>query len=235
MTIFYSVLFSLDDPKKNEYIYCAMIMLNSLIKTGTLGPTDKFYLMVDFETAQVINKIPLFLKAELIFVPKPKTILEGMTYRYQLHKYLPIINKDCVYLDCDMICIKKSSFTIASNHIMVFPEGNANDSNYCGDNTLNNMWGFTSGFFAFNGVTTVFDFFDTLVDTIKSSTKIYYTLDQPYFNFHLDKYDFLVEIMPHNIVSFNGHTHKETAHFVNFCGDPGDGAFHFQKMLSMIL
>ena len=235
MTIFYSVLFSLDDPKKNEYVYCAMIMFASLIKSGTLGPKDKFYLMVDKDTAHVINKIPLFLKAELILVPKPTSILEGMTYRYTLHRHIPIINKDCVYIDCDMICIKKTSFTISANHIMVYPEGNANDSNYCGDSTLKNMYGFTSGFFAYNAVSTLFDFFETLVDKILSSNKAYYSLDQPFFNFHLEKFPYLVETMPHNIVSFNGHNHKESAHFVNCCGDPGDGAFHFQKMLQMIL
>jgi len=235
MTIFYSVLFSLGDPKKNEYVYCCMIMLASLIKTGTLGPQDKFYLMVDFETAQVINRIPLFLKAELIFVPKPKTLIEGMSHRYTLHKYKDIKNQDCVYLDSDMICVKKSSFTIASNHLMVFPEGSADDTNYCGGRTLKNLYGFTSGFFAFNAVSTIFDFFDTLVETLTFSKELYYTLDQPYFNYHLEMFPQLIEIMPHNIVSFNGHTHKESAHFINCCGDPGDGAFHFQKMLSLIL
>jgi len=235
MTLFYSVIFSLNDAKKNEYIYCAMIMLSSLIKSGTLGPDDTFYLMVDFDTAQVIKKIPLFSKAELIIVPKPESISDGMTIRYTLHKHINITGKDCVYIDCDMICIKKTLFKIASNTIMVYPEGNSTDTNYCGDRMLKCSYGFTSGFFAFNAVSTVFHFFDSLVDTIKSSDRSYYSLDQPYFNFHLETFSYLIQKMAPNIVSFNGHNNQQTAHFINCCGDPGDGPFHFQKMLSMIL
>ena len=235
MTIFYSVLFSLGDPKENQYIYCTMIMLTSLIKTGTLGPKDKFYLMVDRETAHEINKIPLFLKAELVIVQKPETLLQGLSYRYTLHKYIDLKNKDCVYLDSDMICIKKTSFTITANHILVYPEGNANDTNYCGGRTLKNMYGFTSGFFAFNGASTIFDFFDTLVESLTFSKEVFYTLDQVYLNWHLEMFPQLVEVMPHNIVSFNGHTNKGTASFINCCGEPGDGAFHFSKMLQLML
>ena len=235
MTNFYSVVFSLFRAKRNEYVYCAMILLSSLIKTGTLGPTDKFYLMVDSGTADVIKQIPLFSRAELIIVPTPSTIQNGMLIRYTLHKYIDIVNKDCIYIDSDMICIKKSMFTLSANRIMVYPEGNSNDSNYCGDKMLKCSYGFTSGFFAFNGVTTVFDFFDTLVDTIQSSNTRYYTLDQPYFNFHIEKHPNLIEMMPGTIVSFNGHTNVDSAHFINCCGDPGAGDFHLQKMLGFIL
>ena len=232
--LFYSCIFTTADNKPNEYMYMSMILYASLVKSKSLTANDSYCILCDTDSATILKNIPILNKIQLLVLPKPKTILEGMLWRYQLYKYMDITNKDCMYLDVDMICIKETHFNIHPDSFLVFPEGSPTDSNYCGDMALTMPYGCTSGFFGYNCGHSVIHTFERILNSVNvSEPKKYYTLDQPYFNKALEGKT--VYTMPEYILSFNGHTNRATAHFINCCGDPGDGPLHFTKMLQILL
>ena len=49
--IYYSVLFSLQDPKTNPYIWMFALLFKTLQTTKTLSDTDSYYVIADKETA----------------------------------------------------------------------------------------------------------------------------------------------------------------------------------------
>ena len=67
--IFYSCVFSLESAAKNEYIYMLMLLYNSLKKTQSLVSGDKYYLMADPDTAEVVRGVPCL--SDLIILPMP--------------------------------------------------------------------------------------------------------------------------------------------------------------------
>lgn len=231
--IFYSCIFTIDN-KPNEYVYMFMILYSSLIKNKSLTNEDSYYILCDKDSAKLLSDIPMLQNVRLVTLPKPASLLEGMLWKYQLYKYVDIVDKDCFYIDVDMICIKETHFKLHSDKFYVYPEGKPNDSNYCGDMVLKMPYGYTAGFFGYNCGPSVVQTFESLLASADlSQPKKYYTLEQPYFNKALD--DKTVTIMPPYVLSFNGLTNKGTAHFINCCGDPGDGPLHFTKMLQYIV
>jgi hypothetical protein len=156
-----------------------------------------------------------------------------MRLKYTLYQLMDLTNQTVLYLDTDFLCVKKFAITVPHDTLVVYPEGDPASDNYCGDKKLPLSAGCSAGFFAYHFGPSIKLFFETLLSNLVESSKVYYCLDQPYFNH-------LIPSTPHigfnhNMISFNGHNNRDTAIFYNLCGDPGDGPLHFGKMLQFYL
>lgn len=243
--IYHSCVFSLSAQQlaqKNEYIYMLMMLYSTLKRVSSIAEGDIYYLMADEDTAEVIKGIPCLSDLNIILMPKPKTLLEGMAWRYQLHRHIDLVGKSVMYLDVDMLNIKQIRIEIPADLedvMIVYPEGLNTDTNYTGSGgslaTLAIPMGVSSGFFIYKCGAKVIQFLEEVYHKIRTHTEIYYTLDQPHFNKTIEGKDFCM-YMDHATVLFNGHgERKDNTLFINCCGCPGDGAFHFRKMLEILL
>ena len=236
--IFHSIVFSLGDPQKNEYVYMLALLVKSLLKTGTFQVgQDKYYVMADAATIPLLREVPILHGIEFLEIPKPKDVYEGMTYKYLLFDYVEPSKDTVMYIDVDMLCIRPSRFVIPEDRLYVFPEGSKHDTNYCGDADymLTFAAGFTAGFFMYRWGPRVEETFDEILRKMASTSKRWYTLDQPHFNRALDYQVGCAGFLPGTFISFNGHTNVGSAQFINLAGCPGDGPFHFRKALGMYL
>lgn len=239
--IFHSCVFSLGDAKENCYVYMLMMLLQSLLKTKTLQATDTYVIMVDLKTWSVLQTIGLFKQPniDLIIMPTPETILEGMTWRYRLHRQMDILDKTVCYIDVDMLCVRNMKVELPDTTIdmlLVFPEGKPDDSNYAGNMSLTTPYGVSSGFFIYKCGPNVLQFLEEVYYNIRTGLVDYYTLDQPHFNKALQDKPF-GHYMSHKTLSFNGHNidPADPPVFINCCGDPGSGHFHLVKMLQFFI
>jgi hypothetical protein len=236
--IFHSIVFSLGDPQKNEYIYMFLLLLKSLLKTGTFRPQeDTYYCMADAETIKVAKEIPQFAYIKWIEIPKPTDCYEGMTYKYRLFEFVETSKDVVMYIDVDMLALKCSRLVIPPDRIYVCAEGSKWDTNYRGDESciLPYDAGFTAGYFVYSWGERVEATFGEILHRMVTADCRYYTLDQVWFNRTLDHRPGCASFLPGTFISFNGHTNKITAHFLNLAGCVGDGPFHFRKALSMYL
>lgn len=241
MTIFYSILFSLEDPKKNLYAHLPVFLYRSLHSSKSMCPGDVYVLLCDHETADVMRKTNLAKRPDvkILGMTAPAAILDGMLMRYKFPFLYDCRGQTCVYLDLDLIPIKPIHFNLekADDILLVCPEGKATDTNYCGEvtNSLPQTFGATSGFFAYKAGKTVREFFLRVIDRCMGGTRypFYYTLDQPFFNMELKNVK--LAIIPSHFLSFNGHGDNKKAHLINCCGEPGDAHLHFSKILSFYL
>ena len=218
-----------------------MMLLQSLLKTKTLQATDTYVIMVDLETWQVLHTISLFKQPniDLIIMPTPKTILEGMTWRYRLHRQMDILGKTVCYMDVDMLCVRNMKIELpdVKDMLLVFPEGKPDDSNYTGNTIpLTRPYGVSSGFFIYKCGPKVLQCMEEVYYKIRTQTTEYYTLDQPHFNKALEDKLFF-HYLSHKTLSFNGHNidPADPPVFINCCGDPGSGHFHLLKMLQFFI
>ena len=228
-----SIVFSLADPKDNLYIQMFVLCYYSFIKR--LGPmVDRYYLTCDMETAEYIKKtFPLIQHVIYVIVPKPESVYKGMMLKYQLPFLIEVGDETVWYVDTDMFLIRPFKVDCPRDTILVYPEGPATDDSYRGDMRLKSNVGFTAGFFIYRWGDRVKNFFINILNNLEDIPKKYYTLDQPYFNKHL-------ETAPHKLldarcISFNGNNNIDSAALVNCCGEPGDGLFHWNKMLQLFL
>ena len=237
MTIFYSVLFSLGKPQDNPYLPCLSIQLRALLRTGTLRDTDKYYVICDPGTAEVLKGVGSAARAIPLLTQKPDSLYDGMKLKYILPDLLPLNGEEqIVYLDLDMLSYAPLAINGPPDTLLLYPEGPATDSNYCGSDPLDLPAGASGGFFSFRHGPRVAGFFKTLVNRIdESAAQQHYTLDQPLLNHHAAKHKDMIGYLPHDIVSFNGHTNLLKARFFNCCGDPGDGPLHLRKMVDVYL
>ena len=237
--IFHSCVFSLDSAQKNEYIYMLMVLYSTLKRNSSIAKGDIYYLMADEDTAEVIKGIPCLSDLNIIPMPKPKTLLEGMAWRYQLHRNIDLVGESVIYLDVDMLNIKQIRIEIPTDLedlIIVYPEGSNTDTNYTGSGgSLAMPMGVSSGFFIYKCGSKVIQFMEEVYHKIRTDPKVYYTLDQPHFNKTIEGKDFCM-YMDKATMLFNGHgERKDNTMFINCCGCPGDGAFHFRKVLEFLL
>ena len=237
MTIFYSILFSLGEAKTNLYCYLPFFLYRSLTKTGSLRPGDMYVIMCDPPSADLLRKSSLAHRTNVRILESASVIsmLDGMAMRYKFPFQYDCKDQTVVYLDLDLIPTKPLHFKNLNDMILVYPEGSATDSNYCGDMVLPNKFGATSGFFAYHPGPRVRNFFVRVCDNMSYGTRypFYYTLDQPFFNKELK--DLPIALMPSHMLSYNGHTNRDKAYILNMCGDPGDAHLHFLKILETYL
>lgn len=227
--IFNSVIFSMGKPEDNLYIQMFLLCAVSIKKKWMLEE-DSYIATTDQDTAAYIQKtFPVLNFVKYVVVPKPKSVYDGMTLKY----VLPYIQKveDVVYVDVDIFAIRRWRPQLYQDSIVVIPEGLASDQNYCGDMKLEYTYGFTAGMFCYRWGDKTRIVFDAIINDIQSYPKKYYTLDQPYFNKNLKLGNVL--IMDPAVLSGNGNNNLDRAAGVNCCGEPGDGLFHWNKMLQL--
>lgn len=231
-----SVVFSLGEPKDNLYIQMFLLSYWSLLKHSVFNPkADQYILTCDKETAEYIQKtFPLIQQIKYLIVPKPKNCYDGMKLKYVLPFVYDVGKNPVLYIDVDVFAFRPFRLWCPEDSIVAHPEGSITDSNYCGDMDFKGYGshGYTAGFFGYSWGQRVKGVFASIINDIENIPKKYYTLDQPYFNKYL-KY---VQVIPlSSTLSGNGHGNLDNCMFINCCGEPGDGAFHYNKMLQLYL
>jgi hypothetical protein len=234
--IFQTILFTPvgQDPHRNEYIYCAMIWLKSLFRSGTLQLGDRVVIMTEAETAKRLREISIFRHAlvELRICLPPRDVREGMNLKYLYRPDDRDADTVVVYSDTDQIFTRTFRPELSPDTILLNPEGPPTDSNYAGDYDLSGAAaGFSAGLFAYHYGPRVQALLDTVLQLCKGGGKKYYTLDQPHYNKALRDSPVNRAYLAPGVVSFNGHNAASNTHIYNMAGSPGDGPFHLQKML----
>ena len=233
--LFYTILFSLGDPAKNEYVWCFMIWLKTLYASGTFQKGDRVAVLADAPTIQHLKTINLVRVApglELVEVPKPRDAREGMNLKYV---FRPQIDETVVYSDVDHIFRRPFRPELPADTLLLYPEGDIAHPNYRGDYPLRGGQGFTAGIWAYRYGVKVAELLDSTLKICQESEKKFYTLDQPHFNYAIAVHRPPLALMKKSVISFNGNNDLKECAVINLCGDPGLGAFHFQKMLDLLL
>lgn len=230
--VWYYNCFSVSEPESNPYINCLVLSIKSLIKSQTYQQGDKILILTDPGSAKVLSGFNCLGGAVVAVCDQPESVFAGVLNRYLILQKVKLPDgARCVYLDCDLLFIRKwePRFTKAW---MAVPEGKPTDGNYCGDYMLDKMpAGCSSTLFGFIVSAEAKAILETTYINASRRGKSFYTLDQPYYNQVLNLRIASWDYFPSDLLSFNGHTNKETAVILNLCGDPGDGPLHFRKML----
>ena len=231
MTYFYTILFSLGKPQENWYFCMMLLLYKSLLRTESLGPDDRFFVVADKATIEYGKSFVSLARVNWIEVPAPKTVKDGMLLKYM---FRPKVDVVVVYLDCDFLAKRKITIDIPADTIALLPEGRPDDSNYCGDFTLDAPTGVSAGMFAFRYGPRCRAVLDEVAKRVMNCSKGYYTLDQPHFNAVVAASE-AKKYLPASIVSFNGHGNVAEAYLINCAGCPGDGDFHWKKMIDFFI
>lgn len=227
------------DAYRNEYIYCAMIWLTSLLRSGSVQLGDRVIIQTDAETAKRLREINLFRLhlVELRICIQPRDVREGMNLKYL---YRPEGRDDqdavVVYADTDQIFTKPFRPDLPPDTMLLYPEGPITETNYAGDYDLSGAAaGYSAGLFAYRFGPRVAALLDDILHICKTSPKRFYSLDQPHYNKALLLSPVNRVYLKPGTVSFNGHGDVGAAHVINLAGDPGADSFHFQKQLDAFL
>lgn len=233
--LFYSVVFSLQDAKTNPYLWMYCLLLKSMIQTKTLSEKDTYYVLVDPDTKVQLEKYigKYIQQVEFLEIPKPNTLLEGMMWKYKFHTLVDITNKDCMYLDVDMLSVRQFAPPIPEDTLCVLPEGPSTATDYCGCWNLDAPCGFSAAFFAYNFGPRVKAVFEEVLELSENTTEKFYTLEQPFFNKALEHAQYVV--FNDELVSINAHECLDVCHFISYAGIPGDAYFHWEKGLAYFL
>ena len=235
MTIYYSICFSLGKAKENLYILMMMLQIKALKKVGMLQDGDVYVCVADEETAAEIQKQQTLKDILLVRVPKPRDALEGMSLKYAFPGLYPCNTETIVYLDLDMMPLRRVNFDVPLGKLIAYPEGPPTHDNYSGGESLDLPAGASGGFFVYKDSPEIRKLFKSIYQRMVEKPQKHYTVDQPYFNHALAQNKDIIGFMNPNTVSFNGNNYMDTANFVNLCGDPGDGSLHLFKMLNFYL
>ena len=225
--IFYTILFSLDKPEKNWYFYMMMMLYKSLVATESVGPADKFFVVCDKATAEFGRRLPSLRRVLWVEVAPVDSVKNGMLYKYI---FRPKVDEVVLYLDCDFLATKKVSLDLPPDTFAYLQEGRPDDSNYCG---AGGSLGASAGIFGFRYGPRCKQILDEIGLRTMNCSKGFYTLDQPHYNAVLAEATNRVRMEPW-FVSFNGHGDPRAA-LINCAGIPGDGPFHFQKMMDFFI
>ena len=230
------------------------VWLTYLLKNGGLTSEDKVVVFIDSETLEFLNTQPLtsYMKGRskapigFIIVKQPETISEGMVIRYTY-----VLNdtekNTCLYLDLDVVVLKSLQHDIPKlqpDQLYIMPEGKMEHGLYAGSlvnmEALPNMCGFSSGTFAFCYGEAILEFFKRVTEgclELKDDPR--YTVDQPFFNkwvYEIYTKRVLpvdIQLLRYSMIEQNSlNSFKEETVLVNYAGYPGDGSFHYQKMMN---
>jgi len=253
--IIYTLLFTLvgKKPEDNRYIQMFNIWICYLIKNGGLTSHDKISIIIDPETLKYIHSDPFTnylsnvaaCKIEFIEFEQPNNLSEGIVARYNS---LPKDHegKTVVFLDLDVLVIKSLKEDIPKlrpNQIMVMPEGKMAHGLYAGGlvnyEKIPNVCGFAASTFAYSYGEGIERFFKNITEeTLANKETPKYTIDQPYYNkwiyLILSEQALPVEVclLRYNMIEQNAlNGFQESTVLVNYAGTPGEGTFHYQKML----
>jgi hypothetical protein len=127
------ILFTVDgkDPEQNDYIQIFIFWLTSLLNSKSLTQNDLLLITVDHETLDYLERFTPMIEiinrlGSRLFIQKrtkPKSVIEGMLWRYINYEY-----KEDIYIYCDidiLICmpINKLISQLETNIVYVYEEG----------------------------------------------------------------------------------------------------------------
>ena len=169
-------------------------------------------------------------------------------YSYEFLDYTQDIY---MYCDIDILFVKSIHLLTTSlnpNTIYIHNEGKLSNQNYGAaftkeelSESSSKMPGFSSGKFIIYGKELHKNFFEIVTNIRNLSNQVYYTLDQPYFNkaiyyMILNKLCSInFDLISKPIISVNGHDSTRDTVLLDAMGIPGDGEFHFKKLLDMYI
>lgn len=250
------ILFTLSEkePSTNKYITIFLYWLSQLRAKAGLKSTDCIQVILDTRTLEYIQDLQDFndllfnFPCPVVFcrLPIPKTILEGMMFKYTLFDYTQDI---FMYCDIDIFIVKSLHTLIADLNdttLYAHGEGLLSDSDYGGGlldsmrDTIRHKIGFSAGKFILTSKDLYISFFSTLQSIGKEYHKsTFYTVEQPLFNH-------AIYLLPQNVgtlnttlfdglVSYNGNTYTKKTIFIDLCGEPGNETVHHEKVISIFL
>jgi hypothetical protein len=250
------ILFTLSEkePSTNKYISIFLYWLSQLRAKAELGLTDCLQVILDtrtleyIETLQDFNDLLFNFPCPVVFcrVSTPKTILEGMMFKYILFNYTQDI---FMYCDIDIFIVKPLHTLLTDLNdrtLYAHGEGLLSDSDYGAiipesiRNTMSHTLGFSAGKFILTSKDLYLSFFSTLQSIGKEySDSTFYTVEQPLFNH-------AVHSLPQDIgeinttlfdelVSYNGNMYSKKTIFIDLCGEPGNESVHHEKVTSIFL
>lgn len=200
---------------------------------------------------------------------QPTSIKMGMLQRYMIDglldytKSIAELHPIYIYLDLDVLImsdIRTSKFSTVfqdddkkeKTKLFLNKEMQMIGPNYYGQlmtedekNVLiaNRVDGFTSGTFGWQNNKSIVMFMHHILSRAFSTEKLFYTVDQPFFNSAIVHYIFRE---PNNIVMIIMDESKIVSNkigchldsnclFANFCGEPGNDSFHWNKILHQFI
>ena len=153
-----------------------------------------------------------------------------------------------MYCDIDVLIIKPLTLFIDKlkpSTIYIQKEGALSNPNYGAAFTkkeLDSITGVPSGFSAGKYFIYGKQLYDVFMGTVcalfSKDPTLYYTIEQPFFNkalYCLNTLEHTIDftLLHSPIVSVNLHSYsKDTTLFIDAMGIPGDGEFHFEKILN---
>ena len=241
------------DVNQNRYIQIFNMWLSQLMLCGDLQASDAIYFYSDTETIKylqsdtshtaIVDKLKCTFK--IFSHPPPECLADGMMLRFGFNEYTQDIY---MYCDIDVLIVNSLHSVTNSmkpNTIYVHNEGLLTDKNYGAafqqyelEKFVATSPGFSSGKFFIYGKELHKMFFSALLNLYTTlSDKTFYTADQPYFNkivYHfmnnkicnVDLISLQSSIKSNLITRFTNNTV-----FIDLYGVPGDGEFHFNKMI----
>jgi hypothetical protein len=240
--------------KENKYIDIFIMWLSLFIKNSGFGASDLLHIKIDSETFEtiksklafstLINSNKAFPIRFLVF-QQPENVLDGMMMRFMKFNYTQDIY---MYCDIDILILKPLSLlckNLPINTICVHSEGLLTDTNYGSAFSKEeisrlppNSLGFSSGKFMIYGKELYSEFLDTICHLKSKNSDTYYTLDQPFYNkalYLLNKEKYNTSLLDATQISPNGHFYTKDCVLLDAMGVPGDGNFHFDKILNFYI
>jgi len=253
--IIYTLLFTLvgKDPAENRYIEMFYIWISYIFRFAGLGPGDKVCIFLDRPTLDYINTNPCLsvllgkssgICTEYYIIDQPRTLSEGISERYN-QKNIDLLEGFTIFTDLDVLIVK-SLKVIEQTHfdtIRVVTEGNIYNTDYGGhvlevNPEYEGFPGITGAIYAFTYGPRIAKIFNNIRDACLKQDPPYYTIDQPFFNKYIYesvfRNDHVVSVFSRDLIINNEIYPKDSVIFVNFCGGPGEGTRHQQKMLVML-
>jgi hypothetical protein len=252
--IVYTLLFTLlgKDPAENRYVEMFYIWLCYVYRNAALEAPDKVCILLDQPTIDYLNSNSIFgyiltnskIPTEFRLIPQPSTLSQGITERYNLG-VIGDFNEPAIFLDLDVLVMKPLAFIkdIAPDTLTVVGEGDIYNDNY-GGQVLERipghelLPGLTGAIYAFQLGKRVTALFASVRSACLAKDPPFYTIDQPFFNKYayesIYRNENFIDIMQAGRMENNKLNPSDSAIFVNYCGGPGEGTRHHQKMLVML-
>lgn len=233
----YTVLFSLGDPAANGYVRMFLKWLSFVIRKAGLQAEDRLVIVADEETVKLLKGdmhldaigSSLKCRCDIMQMPKPKTVREGMMWKYIPFEYSQDI---LLYLDVDVLVMNKLS-GFEKGKLYLHAEGDWSHPLY-------GSGGIGPGFSAGKWACGSREIRDKLIQAVWKAERAdkteHYTVEQPFFNKAVRElgpfWNAHLLISPR--VSSNGtNFSKEKTMLLDLCGTPGDAGFHENKMATM--
>ena len=246
------IVFTLEgkEVSQNKYLQIFLLWLANLIKFAELKEGDFVRVFMDGATKQYLeNETSFFMlmkglpcKLQVLGIPRPKSSLEGMMWKYYFIDY-----EQDVYMYCDIDCMTFGPIhmivdSVKDSTIAVHCEGYLKNTDYGGAfseeelEAVKDMVGFSAGKFLARGKELLQKLCFSVQGLEKGwSGKSLYTVEQPFFNRaiyslndNLVDFDLLNE---KNVCKDGIDLDTENTVLVDFAGVPGDGDFHLKKIM----